>query len=118
MKVKVDNNINGDTPALQDTTSKKPVQAKILKVELIAAEDLPEQFENRDNDRYQLTVDLVGDELTWMPNKTALKVIVAAYGDESDHWIGKEIGVYLLEQNVAGKMKKVAYAVISAAPAA
>lgn len=118
MKVKVDTNVNGETSALQDATLKAPVQATIVKTELIAAEDLPEQFEDRTRDRYQLTVMLDGDELTWMPNKTALKTIVAAYGDESDNWAGKSVGMYLLDQNVAGKMKKVAYAVITATAAA
>lgn len=113
-KIKVDNNINGDTPELQDTSSKKPLKAVIQKMELISAEDLPEQFENRDNDRWQAVVQL-GDDADaiyqWMPNKTSMKSIMAVHGDESDNWIGKEIGIYLVEQNVSGKMKKVPYAI-------
>lgn len=111
MKVKVDNNINGDTPELQETSSKKPRGATIRKVELVAAEDLPEQFKDRTNDRYQLTVTIGEAEYTWMPNKTSLKSIMAVHTDESDNWLGKEIGIYLIEQNVSGEMKKVAYAI-------
>lgn len=111
MKVKVDHNINGETPELKGTTSEKPRGATIKKVELIAAEDLPEAFLNRDNDRYQLTVMIGEEEYTWLPNKTALKSILAVHGEESDNWIGKEIGIFLVEQNVSGKMKKVPYAI-------
>lgn len=117
MKIKVDKNISGDTPELKGTTMEKPRAAVIKKVELIMAEDLPTQFENRDEDKYQLTVDVTGPKdtesviYTWMPNKTALKAIIAVHGDESDNWIDKEIGIFLVDQNVAGKMKKVAYAV-------
>lgn len=112
VKVKVDHNINGDTPELKGTTSENPRMAKVTKVELIAAEDLPEQFEDRTNDRYQLTVELGEDAVyTWLPNKTSLKSIIAKMGDESDNWLGKEIGIYLVEQNVSGKMKKVPYVI-------
>lgn len=113
VKIRVDHNINGDTPELKGTTSDKPRAALIKKVEIILANDLPEQFANRDNDRYQLTI-LLGseqEEYTWLPNKTSLKSIVAVHGDESDNWIDKEIGIFLVEQNVSGKMKKVPYAI-------
>lgn len=106
--------INGDTPELKESTKNSPVEVSIVKVELIAAEDLPEQFENRDNDRWQLTVNLGGEELKWMPNKTALKEIIGAYGDESDLWSGKKIALFLVDQAVKGKMKKVPYCVIPA----
>jgi UDP-glucose 4-epimerase len=111
MKVKVDNNINGETPALKGSTKDNPVKAIIKKVELVAAEDLPEQFDNREDDRYQLVVTLGEDMLKWMPNKTSLKSIIAVLGDESDAWLDKEIGIFLIDQNVSGKMKKVAYCV-------
>lgn len=112
MKVIVDKNISGETPELKGATSDKSVQVSIQKVELVAAEDLPESFENREDDRYQITILLGDDEKRWMPNKTALKTIVAAYGDESDNWIGKTAGLFLADQNVAGKMKKVVYCII------
>lgn len=111
MKVVVDKNVNGETPELQKATKDTPVKATIKKIELVAAEDLPEQFEDRTNDRYQLTVSFDGsvEDLKWMPNKTSLKVIVAAFGDESDLWIGKSINMYRIDQAVAGKMKKIVY---------
>lgn len=110
MKVKVDTNLNGETPALKGSTSDNPVKVTIKLVELVAAEDLPEQFEDRTNDRYQLVVTFAdGEDLKWMPNKTSLKSIVAAFGDESDTWLGKEISIFLVDQNVSGKMKKVPY---------
>lgn len=113
MKVTVDKNINGETPELSKATSDNPVEVTIIKVELVAAEDLPEQFENRDNDRYQLVVTFDGapEEYKWMANKTSLKVILAAYGDESDNWVGKKLGLFRIDQAVSGKMKKVVYCV-------
>lgn len=116
MKVVVDKNINGETPELQKATKDTPVKAKIIKVELVAAEDLPEQFENREDDRYQIVVVFEGEteELKWMPNKTSLKAIVAAYGDESDNWAGKLVDMYRIDQAVAGKMKKIVYCDIPA----
>lgn len=114
MKVKIDKNINGETPELKNATKDKPVDVTILRVELVAAEDLPEQFENREDDRYQLVVQFKGseDEMKWMPNKTSLKSIVAVMGDESDAWHGKKIGLFLIDQNVGGKIKKIVYAVV------
>lgn len=109
MKVVVDNNVGGETPELQEATKKNPVIATMVKVELIAAEDLPEQFENRDSDRYQLTVTIEGRELKWMPNKTTLKKIIGAYTDESDNWAGKTVALFLVDQAVRGEMKKVVY---------
>lgn len=116
MKVVVDKNVSGETPELQKATKDSPVKAKIIKVELIAAEDLPEQFENRDDDRYQIVVLFDGsqEELKWMPNKTSLKLIVAGYGDESDNWAGKTLNMYRIDQAVAGKMKKIVYCEIPA----
>lgn len=107
MKVKVDNFINGDTPILKGSTKDNPKLATIKKVELVAAEDLGY---DSDTDRYQLTVEIDGDELMWTPNKTSLKAIIAVHGDESDNWIEKSVGIFLVDQNVSGKMKKIAYA--------
>lgn len=111
MKVVVDKNVSGETPELQKATKDTPVKATIVKVELVAAEDLPEQFENREDDRYQIVVLFAGstEELKWMPNKTSLKAIVASYGDESDNWAGKTLDMYRIDQAVAGKMKKIVY---------
>lgn len=112
-KVTVDNLINGDTPELKDATKKAPVEGTIKKVELIPAEDLPEQFEDRENDRWEVTVAIGERELKWLPNKTSLKAIIAAYGDESDDWTGKKIGLFVVDQAVRGEMKRVPYCVIA-----
>lgn len=106
MKIKIDGFINGDTPILKGTSSDKTIPMTIEKVELIFAQDLP--FESED-DRYQLELKNGEDDFKWTPNKTSLKTIIAAWGDESDAWIGKTIGMFTIEQSVAGKIKKIPY---------
>ena len=104
MKVKVDSFLSA--AVLGDATSKSPVEAEILAVRFIEAADLP--FTSEEG-RYELRVSVNGDEYDWTANKTSLKAIVAAYGDESDDWVGKKVNLYSVEQNVAGQIKQVVY---------
>jgi hypothetical protein len=92
-------------------TKDQPKKVKISKVKYIEAKDLP--FKSEEG-KYELSLDMdnTGFEfLDWMPNKTSLRAIVAKYGDESDAWEGKEIGLYSLKQNVSGDIKDVIYAI-------
>lgn len=50
-----------------------------------------------------------GDELSLSFNKTSINNMIDAYGDESKNWIGKEVKVWRILQNVQGKMRKVTY---------
>lgn len=50
-----------------------------------------------------------GEELSFTFNKTSINSMIDAFGDDSKGWIGKEVKVWLILQNVQGKMVKVAY---------
>ena len=105
MKIKIDSFVTVSN--LKDATAKAPKMVKILGVKFIEAEFLP--FKSEEG-RYELEVEIDGDKLDWMPNKTSLRTITAKYGDESDAWVGKEVGLFALTQNVSGEMKDVVYA--------
>ena len=50
-----------------------------------------------------------GEEKNINVNQTSLNGLVDAYGADSKQWIGKEVKVHLISQNVSGKFVKVAY---------
>jgi len=109
MKVKVDSFVTAEV--IKGATPENPKKVKMSKVKYIEAKDLP--FKSEDG-KYEISLDMddTGFEfLDWMPNKTSLRAIVAKHGDESDNWVGKEIGLYSLKQNVSGDLKDVIYAV-------
>ncbi len=109
MKVKVDSFLKAED--LKGATKAAPITATILDLKFIEAEELPFPSEVG---RYEMKVTLPDntDVFNWMLNKTSLKVIKAAYGEESNDWIDKEIKLYSLTQNVGGKEKEVIYAVV------
>lgn len=104
MKIKIDSILRPEV--LVGATPDKPITAKIQFVAFIEAKDLP--FKSEEG-RHELTVTIGTEQYDWLPNKTSLKSIVAKYSDESDNWEGKEIGLYALDQAVAGELKKVVY---------
>lgn len=50
-----------------------------------------------------------GDEKNMSFNQTSINGLIDAYGTNSTNWIGKQIKVHLINQNVSGKFMKVAY---------
>ena len=50
-----------------------------------------------------------GDEKNMTFNQTSLNNMIDAFGDDSISWVGKQVKVWLILQNVQGKMTKVAY---------
>lgn len=50
-----------------------------------------------------------GEEKNISVNQTSLNGLIDAYGDDSMSWIGKEVKVWLIKQNVAGKFVDVLY---------
>lgn len=50
-----------------------------------------------------------GTEKNMSLNQTSINSLIDAYGDDSINWIGKPAKVWLILQNVQGKMTKVAY---------
>lgn len=107
MKVKIDSFLRAET--LGGATIKEPKTAKVVNLKIVLASELPFKSEE---DKYELTVELGGELYTWFPNKTSLRAIVTAHGDESDNWVGKELKLYSVTQNVSGEMKEVIYAKI------
>lgn len=105
MKIKIDSFLRADV--LGGATIKEPKTVKVVNLKIVLASELAFKSEE---DRYELTVELNGEQYTWLPNKTSLRAIVTAYGDESDNWVGKELKLYSVTQNVSGEMKEVIYA--------
>lgn len=50
-----------------------------------------------------------GEEKNINVNQTSLNGLIDAFGDDSLHWIGKQVKVWLIKQNVAGKFVDVLY---------
>ena len=50
-----------------------------------------------------------GEEKNMTFNQTTINALIDAYGSDSKNWIGKEARIWLILQNVQGKMVKVTY---------
>lgn len=50
-----------------------------------------------------------GKSRIWTPNKTTLKRLAKAYGDDTDSWVGKRVKLTITKQNVRGEMRNVIY---------
>jgi len=50
-----------------------------------------------------------GQPKIWTPNKTSLKLLAKAFGDDADFWVGKKVKLMISHQNVRGEMKDVIY---------
>lgn len=50
-----------------------------------------------------------GEEKNINVNQTSINGLIDAFGEDSIQWIGKEVKVWLINQNVAGKFVKVLY---------
>lgn len=50
-----------------------------------------------------------GEEKNINVNQTSLNAFIDAFGTDSVNWVGKQVRVQLITQNVAGKFVKVAY---------
>lgn len=50
-----------------------------------------------------------GEEKNINVNQTSLNGLIDAFGEDSMQWIGKQVKVWLITQNVAGKFVKVLY---------
>lgn len=50
-----------------------------------------------------------GEEKNINLNQTSLNGLIDAFGEDSVQWIGKQVKVWLISQNVAGKFVKVMY---------
>lgn len=50
-----------------------------------------------------------GEEKIWTVNKTTLRELSRAYGDETKNWVGKKVGVEVVTMNVRGVMRNVIF---------
>lgn len=50
-----------------------------------------------------------GSEKNMNVNQTSINGLIDAYGEDSKQWVGKNVKVHLISQNVSGKFVKVAY---------
>ena len=50
-----------------------------------------------------------GKTKIWAPNKTTLKKLAKAFGDDADTWIDKRVKLTIVKQNVRGEMRDVVY---------
>jgi len=91
---------------LEGATQKNPKPAVIKGIEKKKAEDLP--FESK-TDRYQIAVEMDGEQYKWLANKTSLRKLAKKYGTESENWIDKTVNLWTAQQNVGGVMKDVIY---------
>ena len=105
MKLILDSFLNAER--LGEVSKNSPVHAVIKSVEFKEADELP--FAT-DKGRHELTLELDGDELQWLANKTSLKALRSKFGIETDSWSGKNIKLWTVEMNIQGKLKSVIYA--------
>lgn len=50
-----------------------------------------------------------GEEKNMSFNQTSINNMINSYGEDSVKWVGQKVKVWLILQNVQGKMKKVTY---------
>ncbi len=105
MKIKIDDFLTAEQ--LGEASKNKPANAKVKEINFIEANDLP--FESSKG-RYELTLEIDGEETKWLANKTSLRSLQAVFGNDAENWIDKKIKLWAVEQLVQGKMKKVVYA--------
>ena len=67
---------------------------------------------NKTKRRLKIIVKLSdGVEMDWFPNKTSIKTMTKKEGLEMDNWVGKKFEWKVLEQQVAGNLRKVIFIV-------
>lgn len=106
MKIKISDFLTADWLG-EEVNKSNPVSAVIKDVKFIEADELP--FESKKG-KYELTLEIDGEETAWLPNKTSLKNLSKAFGAEGDDWIDKRIKLWTAEQIVQGVEKRVLYA--------
>ena len=104
MKIEVDIFLTPDE--LEGATQKSPKVGVIKAIERKKADELP--FESK-VDRYQILLEMEGEEYKWLANKTSVRKLAKKYGTDSENWIGKKVKLWLAQQNVGGVMKDVIY---------
>lgn len=77
--------------------------------DLLTILDEGKEIEGRFGMQTVFKVKLTGGEFAMPINATSLENLADEYGEDTREWIGKEARVWLVKQNVAGKIVDVAY---------
>ena len=81
MKIKINDFLTAEQ--LGEANKNNPAHAVIVDINFIEADDLP--FESNKG-KYELTLEIGGEETKWMSNKTSLKASVSSFGSDGDSW--------------------------------
>jgi len=106
MDIKIDQYLSGEQDVLKNTTRERPITGLIKGIELRKKEELP--FDSK-KDRYEFLLMIKGVEFTWTVNKTSLRNMASKWGIKSENWIGKELVLWITEQQVGKQMRKVVW---------
>ncbi len=60
-------------------------------------------------DRHAFKIKTKNGERILSFNQTSLNYLIEAYGDETDTWVNKNAKVWVIDQNVSGKIRAVVY---------
>ena len=103
MKLEIDLYLTPDE--LENTTRQNPKTGIIKTINKKKADELP--FESK-IDRYEIGIEMEGEEYKWLPNKTSIRRLAKKFGRNSiEDWIGKKVKLYRTEQNIRGEVKGV-----------
>ena len=91
---------------LGDATHNEPISGIIKGIVLRDKSDLP--FES-EKDRYEMSLLINGEPISWLPNKTSLRALKKKFGNDAANWIDKEIKLWTIEQVVGSEVKRVVY---------
>ena len=105
MKIVLDDFLTADY--LEGATHSNPISAVIKNIVLRSKDDLP--FDSK-KDRFELSLVINSEEITWLPNKTSLRSLKKKFGGDGVNWVDKEIKLWTIEQVVGSEVKKVVYA--------
>lgn len=67
------------------------------------------EFQGRPREQLVFKAGFVTGEKSIAINQTSINHLVDAYGDDTDAWEGREVKVWVVKQNIKGKLVDVTY---------
>jgi hypothetical protein len=68
-------------------------------------------FDDKTSETFEIGIELsTGDHRRWTMNKTSQRAVAEWHGPDTVKWVGQAAELFLMDTNVAGKLKKVIYA--------
>ena len=77
----------------------EPTEAKIV--------DEGMEIENKYGKKVKFTIEILGVEYNYTPNKTAVRSIIKKHGKDTLEWVGKTISLAAIDTQIRGELKKV-----------